>query len=64
VDHLGRAWFSEGKDDPTVALLRVDAESAEYWSTDDPKVVTLFKVAKAAVRGGQPDVGENESVDL
>jgi general stress protein 26 len=58
------AWFPEGRDDPTVALLKVSADSAEYWSTDDPKVVTLFKVAKAAVGGGQPDVGENRTVEL
>ncbi|GAA2235750.1 pyridoxamine 5'-phosphate oxidase family protein [Herbiconiux moechotypicola] len=58
------AWFPEGRDDPSVALLRVTADSAEYWSTDEPGVVTLFKVAKAAVTGGQPDVGENRVVDL
>jgi general stress protein 26 len=58
------AWFPDGKDDPTVALLKIEAESAEFWSIDEPQVVTLFKVAKAAVTGGQPDVGDNRSVDL
>ncbi|WP_213816039.1 pyridoxamine 5'-phosphate oxidase family protein [Glaciihabitans sp. dw_435] len=58
------AWFPEGRDDATVALLEVTADTVEYWSTDDPKLVTLFKVAKAAVTGGQPDVGENKTVTL
>ena len=58
------AWFPEGREDPTIALIRVDGISAEIWSTDDPKVVTLFKVTKAALTGGQPDVGENKSFDL
>ncbi|GGF34065.1 pyridoxamine 5'-phosphate oxidase family protein [Subtercola lobariae] len=58
------AWFPEGREDPTVALIKVDATSAEYWVTNEPKVVTLFKVAKAAATGGQPDIGENHSVDL
>lgn len=58
------AWFPEGREDPTVALIKVSADSAEYWSTDDPRAVVLFKVAKAAVTGGQPDVGENHSVEL
>lgn len=58
------AWFPEGREDPTIALIRVDGISAEVWSTDDPKVVTLFKVTKAALTGGQPDVGENKSFDL
>jgi general stress protein 26 len=58
------AWFPEGKDDPTVALINVHADSAEYWATDEPGVVTAFKVAKARVTGGQPDVGENKTVEL
>jgi general stress protein 26 len=28
------AWFPEGKDDPTLALLRFDITSAELWETD------------------------------
>ncbi|MEF2976068.1 pyridoxamine 5'-phosphate oxidase family protein [Subtercola sp. YIM 133946] len=58
------AWFPEGREDPTVALLKVEASSAEYWATDEPKALTLFKVAKAAVTGGQPDVGESHTVEL
>ncbi|MDO9396590.1 MAG: pyridoxamine 5'-phosphate oxidase family protein [Herbiconiux sp.] len=58
------AWFPEGRNDPSVALLKVSADSAEYWAIDEPKAVTLFKIAKAAVTGGQPDVGENRTVEL
>lgn len=58
------AWFPEGKDDSTVALIRVDAESAEYWASNEPGVVTMFRIAKAVVTHTQPDVGENKSVDL
>ena len=28
------AWFPGGKDDPNVALLRFDIDSAELWETD------------------------------
>jgi general stress protein 26 len=58
------AWFPEGREDPTVSLIKIEATSAEYWATDEPKAVTLFKVAKAAVTGGQPDVGESHTVSL
>ncbi|MET4782994.1 pyridoxamine 5'-phosphate oxidase family protein [Glaciihabitans sp. UYNi722] len=58
------AWFPEGKTDPTIALIKVHADTAEYWTTDDPKPVILFKIAKAAVTGGQPDIGENRTIDL
>lgn len=28
------AWFPEGRNDPNLALLRVDIDSAELWETD------------------------------
>ncbi len=28
------AWFPGGKDDPNLALLRLDIDSAELWETD------------------------------
>jgi len=58
------AWFPDGKDDPTIALIKVHAHTAEYWSTDDPKPIVLLKVAKAALTGGQPDIGDNRTVTL
>jgi general stress protein 26 len=58
------AWFPEGKEDPTVALLRVRPESAEYWYSDEPGVVSAFKIVKAIFTKGQPDVGENRTVEL
>ena len=58
------AWFEGGKADPHVALLQVHAESAEYWTLDQPMAVTMLKYAKAKITGERPDVGTNESVDL
>ncbi|WP_165069988.1 pyridoxamine 5'-phosphate oxidase family protein [Marisediminicola senii] len=57
------AWFPDGRND-TVALIKVHAETAEYWASNEPKPVVLFKVAKAAVTGGTPDIGENRTVVL
>lgn len=59
-----QAWFPEGREDPTIALIRVRAESAECWATDEPGIVSAFKIAKAAVTRTQPDVGENRTVEL
>ena len=61
---MAEAWFENGRDDPTVALLRVDARSAEYWSSDKPGVVRAFEIAKAVVTKSAPDVGENRTVAL
>lgn len=58
------AWFEQGREDPAVALLRVHADTAEYWVSNTPRVIALAKYAKAAVTGGRPDIGENAVVDL
>jgi general stress protein 26 len=58
------AWFENGIDDPTVALLQFRADTAEYWSIDTPRVVAAIKYAAAMVTGSKPDLGENEVVDL
>ena len=59
------AWFDQGRDDPQVALLKVDAHTVESWTSTEPKAVTLFKYAKAAALGGHPEhVGDNETIAL
>jgi general stress protein 26 len=58
------AWFEGGIDDPSVALLHVQVDTAEYWTFDAPKVLAVAKYAVALVKGEQPDVGENETVEL
>ena len=59
------AWFDQGRDDPTVALIEVDVESAEYWVSNEPKAVTYLKYAKAALTGGHPEhVADTGTVQL
>lgn len=60
---FAEAWFQCEPDDPRVAVIRVEGNSAEYW--DSPgRVGTLVGVLKAKVRGARPDDGENETVTL
>ena len=59
------AWFDEGRDDPTVALIEVDVDTAEYWVSNEPKALTLLKYAKAALTGGHPkNVADTGTVQL
>jgi general stress protein 26 len=57
------AWFEQGKDDPKIALLRFEPETAEIWQNEssilagaktlfgsDPKADYKDKVAKVAMR--------------
>ncbi|HEY4357619.1 MAG TPA: pyridoxamine 5'-phosphate oxidase family protein [Acidobacteriaceae bacterium] len=53
-----KAWFPKGKDDPEIAVLRVDVSEADYWEASGLKVVTLVKYAYAAATGGKVPLGE------
>ena len=57
------AWFPDGPDDPDVVLLRVDAESAEYWKAPGGRAASLLSFVKAKV-SGEPMEGESGSVEV
>lgn len=48
---MAKAWFEDGKDDPSVTIIRVTPVNAYYWDTQDGKMVSLIKVAAAAITG-------------
>ena len=59
-----KAWFPKGLDDPDLALFKVEVQKAEYWDAPSSTMVYLVGLAKAAVTGKRPDIGENEKLDL
>ncbi|EKE82888.1 pyridoxamine 5'-phosphate oxidase family protein [Idiomarina xiamenensis] len=54
------AWFSQGIDDPELALLEIDVEFGELWSADDNKALQLYEILKANIKKDDPDIGEHE----
>ena len=58
------AWFEDGRDDPAVALIHVDADTAEYWYMDSPRVVTAVQMVKGLVTGSKPSSGKNDVIEL
>ena len=58
------AWFPQGPDDASVVLIKVQAESAEYWDSPGGRLATLLSFAKAKVTGQRIEGGENEKVEL
>ncbi len=59
-----KAWFPEGLDDPRLALLKIKPEEAEYWDSSSSKMVMLFGMAKAIVKGEKFDAGDHGRVNL
>lgn len=60
-----QVWFSDGLDTPGATLIRVHAESAEWWESSSSTVRRLIGAARAAVTG-DPDKfpADNESTTL
>jgi general stress protein 26 len=61
---IANAWFEEGKNDPDLTVLKVDPAEAYYWDTPNGKMVTLLKLATAAITGKKMDTGEKGKLDV
>ncbi|MET9272120.1 pyridoxamine 5'-phosphate oxidase family protein [Kribbella sp. NPDC003557] len=60
-----KVWFPDGLETPGLVLIKVHADTAEYWSSPSSKVVQLFGAVRAAVtRNPDKFPGENEIVAL
>lgn len=59
------AWFGdEEPESGEVALLRVEADSAEYWDSPGGRVATLVSFVKSKVSGERFEGGDNERVEM
>ena len=58
------AFFPDGLDDPELALLEVEVESAEYWDAPSSAVVKLVGFVKAVATGKTYQPGENRTLNL
>lgn len=57
-----KTWFPKGAEDPSVSLISVTAESAEYWDSPSSTLLHAYGYVKAVVTGQPPKGGENERV--
>ena len=64
-----KVWFGDeggdrdgGPNDPRLALILVDADSAMYMKVDKPKPVVLFEVLRSFVTGRKVNIGEVREV--
>lgn len=54
---IAKAWFEEGKEDPDVTVIKVEAKDAYYWDTENGKMVTMLKIAASAITGNTHNDG-------
>jgi general stress protein 26 len=59
-----RTWFPDGPEKSAIALIRVDAEAAEYWDSPSGVVLYAFGYFKARLTGERIEMGEHRKVAL
>jgi len=59
-----KAWFPKGLDDPTLILLKVSVEQAEYWDSSSSTVVQVVGFVKALVTGERADGGDHGKINF
>lgn len=58
-----QAWFN-GKEDPNLALLNVNMETAYYWNQDQSKLVSLYDLDRAVTEDDRSNFGEKGNIIL
>jgi general stress protein 26 len=61
---IAKAWFTEGKNDPEISILKVTPHEGHYWDTKNGKLVSMIKIAAAAILGNEMDGGVDGDVRL
>jgi len=46
-----KTWFTEGKDDPRITVIKVDTIEGYYWDNKHGNAVALLKMAAGAMMG-------------
>ncbi len=54
---VAKAWFTEGKTDPRISVIRVTPSEAHYWDTKSGKFIAFLKIAAAAITGNHAEEG-------
>ena len=56
-----KVWFPGGKDDPSLALIKFEAEKGEYWDNSGMQGLKyVFEGIKAYLQGKRPDSDEEQ----
>lgn len=59
-----KAWFPAGLEEPDIALLKVKLRKAEYWDEPGGQLVSMFRMAKAAVTGKKHSAAHHDKLKL
>ena len=61
---VAQIWFKEGKDDPTISIIKVKPSNAYYWDTDGNQMINLLKMIASVATGKNLVTGNEGAITL
>lgn len=61
---FAKVWFEEGKDDPSLTLIKVNPEHAHYWDTQHGKIISSAKILFSTLTGAAADDGREGELNV
>jgi general stress protein 26 len=62
-NEAAEAYFPNGKDDPSVILLKFVAAKGEYWDSPSNPIILAIKFLQAKMTSERPNMGVNEEIE-
>lgn len=53
------AWFPEGKESTSCALIEIKIKHGEVWDSDINPISFIYEIGKAKIKNERPDLGEH-----
>jgi general stress protein 26 len=61
---MARAWFPQGKNDPSLVVVKVATQEGFYWDSSSSKMVLLVSFLRAIITEKVHDTGDHGKIDL
>ena len=61
---VAKIWFKDGKDDPTISIIKVKPSNAYYWDTDGNQMINLLKMISSVATGKNLVTGNEGAITL
>lgn len=61
---VAKIWFKEGKDDPTISIIKVSPGDAYYWDTDGNRMINILKMVASVATGTNLVSGNHGALKL
>ncbi|MBL7829535.1 MAG: pyridoxamine 5'-phosphate oxidase family protein [Saprospiraceae bacterium] len=61
---VAKIWFKEGKDDPTISIIKVKPTTAYYWDTDGNRMINFLKMVASVVTGTNLITGKEGAITV